>query len=161
MRGPQGFVAICGILLLWFGSLITAVPLYANETEYNELDSSLILPRAQDFYLRIMSLGASITKGQPAHPNDPNKNGYRKFLRDKLRSEGWQVNMVGSVSDWGNMNDRVSHAHAGLLIIDIYISDIRLSIKNYDLRIMRAGLATESIRFTPWPRTACPSTNRT
>lgn len=61
-----------------------------------------------DFYLRIMPLGASITRGQPADPSDPNQNGYRKFIRDRLRLDGWKVNMVGSYSSWGNMADGVS-----------------------------------------------------
>jgi hypothetical protein len=56
----------------------------------------------------MMPLGASITRGDPADPEDPDQNGYRKFLRDRLRFDGWEVNMVGSVSSWGNMNDRVS-----------------------------------------------------
>lgn len=65
--------------------------------------------RAGDFYLRLMPLGASITKGDPAQPDvDTAKNGYRKPLRDRLRADGWEVNMVGSVGDYGTMNDRVS-----------------------------------------------------
>ncbi len=65
--------------------------------------------RGGDFYLRIMPLGASITKGDPAQPNvDTLKNGYRKPLRDRLREDQWKVNMVGSVGDYGTMNDRVS-----------------------------------------------------
>jgi lysophospholipase L1-like esterase len=59
-----------------------------------------------------MPLGASITRGDPADPDDPDKNGYRKFLRDRLRFDGWEVNMVGSVSSWGNMNDRVSQTYS-------------------------------------------------
>lgn len=62
---------------------------------------------AKDFYLRILPLGASITFGVDA--TEPNTgNGYRKFLRDQLRYEGWQVNMVGSKSS-GTMRDRVCH----------------------------------------------------
>lgn len=63
---------------------------------------------AQDFYLRIMPLGASITKGDFPPEDDPHHNGYRKALRDKLRFEGWKVNMVGNFNNWGDMADRVS-----------------------------------------------------
>lgn len=61
----------------------------------------------QDFYLRIMPLGASITAGNPAAPGDDENNGYRKNLRDKLRFDGWKVNMVGRLNR-GNMADNVS-----------------------------------------------------
>ena len=40
---------------------------------------------AGDFFLRVMPLGASITAGQGSKDN----NGYRKFLRDALRADGW------------------------------------------------------------------------
>jgi hypothetical protein len=43
-------------------------------------------------WLRIMPLGASITQGVGSSPQD----GYRKPLRDHLRSLGYKVNMVGS-----------------------------------------------------------------
>lgn len=58
---------------------------------------------AQDFYLRLMPLGASITEG--VHSTDG--NGYRKWIRAQLRWKGWQVNMVGSKQN-GNMADKVS-----------------------------------------------------
>lgn len=52
----------------------------------------------RDFYLRIMPLGASITRGDPHAPGDPHGNGYRKTLQDKLRADRWMVNMVGNVN---------------------------------------------------------------
>jgi hypothetical protein len=94
-------LAICGTLLSLFHS-IDAVPVQ-NDTVYS-YDHS-IEARAGEFYLRIMPLGASITKGDPASPGS-NGNGYRKPLRDQLRFEGWQVNMVGSQL-FGDMNDAV------------------------------------------------------
>ena len=54
-------------------------------------------------YLRILPLGASITQGHLSTTN----NGYRKPLRDKLRSQGYFVNMVGTLKD-GTMSDNVS-----------------------------------------------------
>ncbi|KAI1008878.1 hypothetical protein LB504_001329, partial [Fusarium proliferatum] len=58
--------------------------------------------RGDDFYLRVMPLGASITQGYLSTDN----NGYRKWLRSQLRYKGWKVNMVGSKQN-GDMRDRV------------------------------------------------------
>lgn len=57
---------------------------------------------AQKVPLRILPLGASITWGYLSSTG----NGYRKPLRDKLRFEGWDVDMVGSKSN-GDMIDNV------------------------------------------------------
>ena len=48
---------------------------------------------AKDFYLRVMPLGASITQG--IHSTDG--NGYRKWLRQRLRWAGWKVNSESSL----------------------------------------------------------------
>lgn len=48
---------------------------------------------AKDFWLRVMPLGASITQG--IHSSDD--NGYRKWIREQLRWQGWQVNSKGSM----------------------------------------------------------------
>lgn len=74
--------------------------------EYN----STISARADagDFYLRIMPLGASIVAGD--YSQDSAKNGFRKFVRDKLREQKWKVNMVGSLNS-GTMADNVSCKH--------------------------------------------------
>ena len=109
MLCTKGLVAAFYTLLLSSRAITYAAPLGRNDVEPSQLDfTTTHSPRAEDFYLRIMPLGASITRGDPADPNDPGKNGYRKFFRDRLRFDGWEVNMVGSVSSWGNMNDRVS-----------------------------------------------------
>jgi hypothetical protein len=55
------------------------------------------------FFLRVMPLGASVTQGVASTDG----NGYRKWLREELRYQGWPVNMVGSKQD-GTMRDRVS-----------------------------------------------------
>jgi hypothetical protein len=90
------------LLLLTFLSLVPATPLeHAVQLRNNEFRT-----RAQGFYLRIMPLGASITRGDPSDPGLEGR-GYRKFLRDNLRSKGWKVNMVGS-QRWGkNFVDNV------------------------------------------------------
>jgi len=101
-------VATCYTLLLSSSALTYAAPLGHSDAELSQSNAKTLLStRADDFYLRVMPLGASITRGDPADPDDPEKNGYRKFLRDRLRFDGWKVNMVGSVSSWGTMNDRV------------------------------------------------------
>ncbi|KAL4747888.1 hypothetical protein BDW72DRAFT_196314 [Aspergillus terricola var. indicus] len=46
-------------------------------------------------------------------------NGYRKPLRDKLRFEGWEVDMVGS-RDNGIMKDNDVEAHSGDLISQVH-----------------------------------------
>jgi hypothetical protein len=55
----------------------------------------------QSDYLRILPLGASITQGVDSTTG----NGYRKPLRDQLRSQGWLVNMVGSKADGTMVNN--------------------------------------------------------
>ena len=74
-------------------------------SDSQNLNSTLSI-RADSFYLRILPLGASITWGMKSTDG----NGYRKALRDQLRFDGWNVNMVGSRSN-GTMNDRVCLTH--------------------------------------------------
>lgn len=106
-------------ILAGFGVLATsllqpclAIPFSSNATSAQVTPSydNALFRRAepQDFYLRIMPLGASITAGEHEPDDDKGKNGYRKYLRDKLRSEGWKVNMVGNFNR-GNMKDSVSY----------------------------------------------------
>jgi len=75
---------------------------WSNLTAVMEQPGSLLIKRASNFWLRVMPLGASITQGVASTDG----NGYRRHLRDKLRFEGWNVNMVGSQAT-GNMRDRV------------------------------------------------------
>jgi hypothetical protein len=64
--------------------------------------TSRLRKREDDFFLRIMPLGASITQG--VFSSD--QTGYRKSLRQQLRFDGWQVNMAGSRHN-GSMTDNV------------------------------------------------------
>jgi hypothetical protein len=66
--------------------------------------NTTLAARAGNFYLRILPLGASITLGTMSSDG----NGYRKALRDQLRFDGWNVNMVGSRTG-GTMKDSVCH----------------------------------------------------
>ena len=76
---------------------------YVPEPLSANLTYSDVTRRAGNFYLRVMPLGASITEGVASSDG----NGYRKWLRDTLRYNGWQVNMVGSKQN-GNMKDKAS-----------------------------------------------------
>ncbi|KAM0612186.1 hypothetical protein ACHAP0_006124 [Verticillium nonalfalfae] len=66
-----------------------------------------------------MPVGASIVRGDPAEPGDTDKNGFRKAVRDKLRWDGWKVNMVGSLSG-GTMADNNVEAIPGERIDQIH-----------------------------------------
>lgn len=72
-------------------------------------------PRAdKPFYLRIAALGASISNGYLSTDG----NGYRKYLRDQLRLEGWLVNMVGSIHT-GTMEDNSNEGHLGWKVDEV------------------------------------------
>jgi hypothetical protein len=58
--------------------------------------------RADKVPLRILPLGASIVFGLLSSSG----NGFRKPLRDQLRFEGWEVNMVGTKAN-DDMTDNV------------------------------------------------------
>lgn len=87
------------------------VPAYQDFDNGNETESDMDMTRrsAQDFFLRVMPLGASITQGLQSTDG----NGYRKWLRSQLRFKGWKVNMVGSKQD-GNMADKDNEGHPGV-----------------------------------------------
>lgn len=73
--------------------------------------TSLAKRAAQDFFLRVMPLGASITEGIGSR----NGVGYRDLLRAQLRTRGWNVNMVGSKQN-GRFEDNDNEGHPGLTI---------------------------------------------
>jgi lysophospholipase L1-like esterase len=64
--------------------------------------------------LRIMPLGASITAGY----RSTDGNGYRKYLWEQLRYEGWEVDMVGSLRS-GDMQDNENEGHYGYRVDQI------------------------------------------
>jgi hypothetical protein len=86
-----------GLFLIFLQA--TTVAAYPSNQNF----TAAVSARAGTFYLRILPLGASITWGQASSDG----NGYRKHLRDQIRFDGWNVNMVGSRTS-GTMNDRVS-----------------------------------------------------
>ncbi|KAJ5721280.1 uncharacterized protein N7483_009214 [Penicillium malachiteum] len=63
------------------------------------------------FLLRLMSLGASITNGYLSTDG----NGYRDWIRQELRYEGWDVEMIGSLRN-GTMVDNFNEGHFGFRV---------------------------------------------
>lgn len=94
---------------LWFKllSLAAAIslhtePLSQRESSFEHEVSTIQTRDTDKFLLRIMPLGASITMGYKS----TDLNGYREHIRQQLRSEGWQVDMVGSKRN-GTMHNNV------------------------------------------------------
>ncbi|KAJ5225541.1 hypothetical protein N7468_006766 [Penicillium chermesinum] len=88
---------ICALLTSAVGSSLPEASAVSTDLDQHELQ-----PRDDErFLLRIMPLGASITWGYLSTDG----NGYRNWIRQKLRSENWQVEMVGSLRH-GTMLDK-------------------------------------------------------
>ncbi len=84
------------------GTVVAETRSPGANTNPNDIAFANLTRRAGNFYLRVMPLGASITEGVASADG----NGYRKWIRDALRFNGWQVNMVGSKQN-GKMKDKV------------------------------------------------------
>ncbi|KAK9590735.1 hypothetical protein V6Z92_003825 [Aspergillus fumigatus] len=84
--------------------------------------------------LRILPLGASITWGYLSSTG----NGYRKPLRDKLRFEGWEVDMVGSKSN-GDMRDNDVEAHSGDVITQVHTAATNSLVYKPNVVLINAG----------------------
>ncbi|KAJ6161239.1 hypothetical protein N7470_004635 [Penicillium chermesinum] len=95
---------ICALLTSAVGSSLPEASAVSTDLDQHELQ-----PRDDErFLLRIMPLGASITWGYLSTDG----NGYRNWIRQKLRSENWQVEMVGSLRH-GTMLDKHNEGHFG------------------------------------------------
>ncbi|KAK4165172.1 hypothetical protein QBC43DRAFT_378166 [Cladorrhinum sp. PSN259] len=101
--------------LAWFVSVaavVEAAPFWnESKTFLDKREDGDLIRRAKPFQLRILPLGASIVRGF----GSSNGNGFRKFLRDQLRYEGWEVNMVGSQKN-GDMADNDVEASPGYTV---------------------------------------------
>ncbi|KAJ6095509.1 hypothetical protein N7486_006255 [Penicillium sp. IBT 16267x] len=97
---------LCVALLSTFALTLSLPDLIPSSTiAANRDDITALRSRAEDpFLLRIMPLGASITNGYRSTEH----NGYRGYIRQQLRYEGWDVEMVGSLRN-GTMIDNVSN----------------------------------------------------
>lgn len=111
MRPPTPITSMVRAWLLCVALLSTSVltlsrpdlkPSPAIAADRNDITT--LRSRAENPYLlRIMPLGASITNGY----RSTGHNGYRNYIRQQLRYEGWNVEMVGSLRN-GTMIDNVS-----------------------------------------------------
>ncbi|KAI1741483.1 hypothetical protein F4680DRAFT_457982 [Xylaria scruposa] len=101
---------------------------FSNDTE------SFPTLAEQDFYLRVMPLGASITEGVESSDG----NGYRKWLRHQLRFEGWKVNMVGSKYD-GTMADNDNEGHPGYWVQQVHDAFLDVAKLKPNLILINAG----------------------
>ncbi|KAF7589874.1 hypothetical protein BBP40_003586 [Aspergillus hancockii] len=130
-----------GLALL---SFVSAFPFPFPESSTNVTPSNalstldeipVVRPRDQKpFTLRIMPLGASITYGLKSTDG----NGYRRWLRQQLRSAGWWVNMVGSRPN-GTMNDNESEAKSGDVVNQVAERTWRTIPQQPNLILINAG----------------------
>ncbi|TGJ79062.1 hypothetical protein E0Z10_g9703 [Xylaria hypoxylon] len=97
-------------------------------------DDTVSISEAQDFYLRVMPLSASITEGMYSSDG----NGYRKWLRDQLRYMGWKVNMVGSKND-GTMADNDNEGHPGWYVNQVHGAFTKSANLKPNLILINAG----------------------
>ncbi|KAJ3542499.1 hypothetical protein NM208_g4052 [Fusarium decemcellulare] len=118
-----------------------------------------IVSRADKVPLRILSLGASIMSGT----GGASGNGARKPLRDALRYDGWEVNMVGSRGT-GSMQDWDHEATPGHIIDEarvrlklsigykpnIVIINVGTNDANRDIDANRAGARLNGILDDIW-----------
>ncbi|KAJ0109024.1 hypothetical protein J7T55_002216 [Diaporthe amygdali] len=103
------------LLSIFAFQLVIALPTEFGDYDlFNDTASNSFDRRAPNFYARILPLGASIVQGRGSSTG----NGFRKFLRDQLRKDGWRVNMVGSKSE-GSMADNSVEAIPGYTVSQI------------------------------------------
>lgn len=105
MRQSTPILWVVQACLLWL-TLVSASPTISNDN-MESADPDVPALQARDtkpFALRILPLGASITRGYKSKDG----NGYRKWLRQQLRYAGWDVDMVGTMKS-GTMHDNVSY----------------------------------------------------
>ncbi|KAI1120096.1 hypothetical protein F5Y10DRAFT_290321 [Nemania abortiva] len=110
---------------------------FSNDTDSFSTFSAL---DSQDFYLRVMPLGASITEGVESSDG----NGYRKWLRQQLRSQGWKVNMVGSKND-GTMADNDNEGHPGYYVDQVHNAFLDVAKLKPNLILINAGTSNDCL----------------
>ncbi|PVH94578.1 carbohydrate esterase family 3 protein [Periconia macrospinosa] len=114
---------IAFLSLAFLSSFVSSIPLSTpgsiiDTRENVQVDSRFNYPldkrQNKAFPLRVLPLGASITYGVASSDG----NGYRKALRDQLRFEGWEVNMVGN-EQGGTMRDNDVSGYPGFRVDEI------------------------------------------
>lgn len=107
MRQSTPILWVVQACLIWL-TLVSASPTVSYDNPVSsDSDSDVSALQTRDtkpFPLRILPLGASITKGYKSKDG----NGYRKWLRQQLRYAGWEVDMIGTMKS-GTMRDNVSY----------------------------------------------------
>ncbi|KAH7311380.1 hypothetical protein B0I35DRAFT_411586 [Stachybotrys elegans] len=84
--------------------------------------------------LRILPLGASIVEGY----GSSHGNGFRSYLREQLRFEGFKVNMVGSRRG-GNMADNNHEATGGFTVDQVKQASRQSLIYKPNVVVLNAG----------------------
>ncbi|KAL4874886.1 SGNH hydrolase-type esterase domain-containing protein [Aspergillus karnatakaensis] len=136
-RIPQFYsgLTIFAIFTFIASALSTSLP----PTAHNANTEITLAPRAdtnstKPFLLRVMPLGASITVGYQSNDG----NGYRKYLREQLRYAGWEVDMVGSLTN-GTMKDNQNEGHFGDTIDAIESAALRSASMQPNLILINVG----------------------
>ncbi|KAJ5147506.1 hypothetical protein N7526_000858 [Penicillium atrosanguineum] len=126
---------------LWFMVLSLAVAislpterLSRRELPFEKAVSTIQTRDTEKFLLRIMPLGASITLGYKSTDG----NGYREHIRQQLRYEGWEVDMVGSKEN-GTMYNNHHEGHIGFRIDQIAEVVDKTIPKQPNLILINAG----------------------
>ena len=111
------YSSFCNLLsIIAILSTVSASPILqhrrgdAYTLDYNHWNS-LSARKNDKPLLRVLPLGASMTKGGGDTPKD-NESGYRRVVRESLRSKGYPVNMVGC-SKSGEFQDNEHEGHSG------------------------------------------------
>ncbi|KAJ0422685.1 SGNH hydrolase-type esterase domain-containing protein [Aspergillus carlsbadensis] len=114
----------------------TLFPRHNNAIANNAIaNTDSLAPRnTKPFLLRVMPLGASITVGYRSSDG----NGYRKALREQLRFAGWEVDMVGSLTN-GTMKDNQNEGHFGDTIEQIAAAAARSVGMQPNVILINAG----------------------
>ncbi|OQD76622.1 hypothetical protein PENDEC_c004G00696 [Penicillium decumbens] len=136
-RSPMHW-ALLATLWLTLSSLAAAIqpanPIPEGKAPKNNLESTINHRDTNKFLLRIMPLGASITMGYKSTDG----NGYREHIREQLRYEGWQVDMVGSKRN-GTMRNNHHEGHIGFRVDQVSQVAEKTIPKQPNLILINAG----------------------
>ncbi|KAJ5928746.1 hypothetical protein N7466_007702, partial [Penicillium verhagenii] len=115
-------------------SLADSIPSRTIATDHHDITTTLRSRTEDPFLLRIMPLGASITNGYRSTQH----NGYRDYIRQQLRYEGWEVEMVGSLRN-GTMVDNFNEGHFGFRVDQLSKEAVKTTPQQPNLILINAG----------------------
>ncbi|KAJ5680219.1 hypothetical protein N7536_011358 [Penicillium majusculum] len=137
MRQSTPILWVVQACLIWL-TLVSASPTVSYDNPVSsDSDSDVSALQTRDtkpFPLRILPLGASITKGYKSKDG----NGYRKWLRQQLRYAGWEVDMIGTMKS-GTMRDNDHDGHIGWRIDQIAAHAKEIIPQQPNLILLNAG----------------------